>query len=82
MEPERIDIEMGFLFSITTFDVETEIVIFNVMSFIAEVGGFLGLLLGASLYSTFLTGKVVTKGLVKKANTKDKESDKDLLSPS
>ena len=43
--------EIEFLFSETSIDVLEEVQLFTPNSFVAEVGGFLGLLLGASIYT-------------------------------
>ena len=52
--PDWLNLSIQLAFTITTFDVTKETFRFDVMSFIAEVGGFLGLLLGASGYSAYL----------------------------
>lgn len=59
-----VDVELNFVYAITTFDVETQVVIFNSNSFIAEVGGLLGLLLGASVYNTYLEAGAVLRRLI------------------
>ena len=50
------DIRLDISFSKTRFTVKEDFKIFTEQSFIAEVGGLLGLLLGASLYTMFQVG--------------------------
>ena len=64
MPIESVDVELDFVYAITTFEVETQVLIFNVNSFIAEVGGLLGLLLGASVYNGYLEIGAVFRRLI------------------
>ena len=53
-QKDTLDVALQFSFAITSFDVTEERLRFDEHSFIADVGGFLGLLLGASVYSMYL----------------------------
>ena len=44
---------VAFFFSETHLEVRRDIYIYEMENFVAEVGGFLGLLLGASIFTVF-----------------------------
>ena len=55
LENEPVDgVHMEFFFASGTLEVKTQYVVYNGMSFLADIGGFLGLLLGQSCYGIYV----------------------------
>ena len=68
-QTHKLDLTVQLTFAVTSFDVTEEKLRFDGHSFIADVGGFLGLLLGASAYSVYLNlAKGVKRALIWKSD--------------
>lgn len=63
--PSNVNLELNYFFAQGQVQVEEEYRVFDEASFLAEVGGCLGLTLGASLLTVFDLAQKTWKNLIK-----------------